>query len=170
MKTLITCLIDFILIFGIPYALLTLPQTSGVVTQTGLLDAIALSEFLILAILIIGLTVVRNFSRPGSIINLVAGLTLIGLGIGFFLLLGSLNGAGPRLGETSLFIPVNGTRIALTLEYIGLALMWLFVAGLRAINVVLLFVDARRNKVALKLPPPMQGQLAPPLQVPQAKP
>lgn len=104
----------------------------------------------------VALIVIKNFSRPGSVINLASGLALISSGIIFFLILGGTNYSQPRLGYLSFFIPAQGSKIAVTVEFISLALIWIAVAILKATNLSLGFIEARRIKPSLKLPPPVQ--------------
>ncbi len=135
-------------------------------TQTGLADPTFLSELTIFAFITVALIVVKNFSRQGSIINLASGLALISSGIIFFLVLGSANSTQPRLGYLSFYVPVQGSRVNVTAEFVSLALAWIGIAILKATNLTLGFVEARRSAPSLKLPPPVQR-----IQVPaQAKP
>jgi len=124
--------------------------------QTGLADPTLLMELTLFALVTVVLIVMKNFSRPGSIINLASGLALISSGIIFFLVLGSANSTEPRLGYLSFYIPVQGSNIAVTVEFVSLALIWIGVAGLKATNLTLSFIEARRAAPSLRLPPPVQ--------------
>lgn len=158
-KTILACLIDLILFIGIPYALLSLPQTSTIFVQSGLGDPTFISYLTLFAILIVVLTVVRNFTRPSSIIHLASGLALICSGVIFFFLLGSPNSPAARLGFLTFLVPAQGSAITVTVEFVSLALIWLAVAGLKATNLVLGFIEVRHSKPSLKIPVPPQAAL-----------
>jgi hypothetical protein len=130
-------------------------------TQTGLADPTFISYLTIFALLSVALIVIKNFSRPGTVINLVSGLALISLGIIFFLILGGTNASQPRLGYLRFFIPAQGSKIAVTVEFVSLVLIWIGVAVLKATNLSLGFIEARRSKPSLKLPHPVQKVVAP---------
>ncbi len=160
-KTVLQCLLELILLVGIPYALLSIPQTSALFTQAGIADSGFLSDLAIFALVSVILIVVKNFSRPGSLINLVSGLALVSSGIIFFLLLGSVNTNEPRFGLLTFFLNIQGSKIAVTVEFISLALLWIAVAGLKTVNLVLGFIEARHSRETLKLPLPPQAILVP---------
>ena len=130
-------------------------------TQTGLGDPTFLSELTIFTLITVALIVVKNFSRHGSIINLASGLALISSGIIFFLVLGSANSTGPRLGYMSFFVPVQGSRLTVTAEFVSLALAWIGIAVLKSVNLILGFIEARRSAPSLKLPQPAQRVVVP---------
>ncbi len=160
-KTILLCAFELIFFIGIPYALLSLPQTNSIMTQTGLADPTFLSELTLFALVTVVLIVVKNFSRPGSIINLASGLALISSGIIFFLVLGSANSSEPRLGYLSFFVPVQGSRMTVTAEFVSLALAWIGIAVLKSVNLVLSFIEARHSRLYLKIPIPPQATLQP---------
>ncbi len=153
--TVLVSLLYAILFIAIPFLILTVPGARQFISDALQVDPLSIEIGLtIFGILFIAFNVLKNFTKRGTILNLVAGLALFGVGLVFLYYLGTFNASGPHLGFLSLSESLGEFSLTGSFEYFGIALIWITVTCIRIVNHVLGFIDARRTSSNLTLPAP----------------
>lgn len=102
----------------------------------------------------IALTLMKDQTRRGSLLNLTSGVGFYALWLALFLYLGSINAATPRLGTTTLTPTIRGNNFFTTVNYAALLLVWILFGSLRVAIRILGFKESRQVLAASKLPAP----------------